>query len=238
MSTSLTTGNTTVQTPTLPALSSACLCGTGLPYGECCHPYHAGDLPPTPEATMRSRYVAYALGLVDYLMATTHRENPGFSKQTNLWRADLAKYCRGLTCHGLHIAQCTPASAEITPDSPASGAKGVVVFMAKLQQGNDAPPYVMHETSTFKRANKRWLYYSGINRLSPLTPDLEVLFTPPPLAKVSAASTKTKTPRKPKATVEQPAQQPAPPNALPKEEATSVRSKRSTKPKADKDANP
>jgi len=164
------------ETPTLLA-TEPCLCGSGLPYGNCCQPYHLNQaLAPTPEATMRSRYVAYALGLVDYLMATTHRDNPGFSKQAKLWRAELARYCLGLTCLGLHIAQCTPASAEITPEVPASGDKGVVVFMAKLQQGEGSPPYAMHETSIFKRANRRWLYYSGDNRLSPVTPEAEALF--------------------------------------------------------------
>jgi SEC-C motif-containing protein len=187
---------------------------------------------------MRSRYVAYALGLADYLMATTHRDNSGFSKQTNLWRTELVKYCKGLTCHGLHIAQCSPASVEITPDTPASGGKGVVVFMAKLQQGDDAPPYVMHETSTFKRANKRWLYYSGVNRLSPLTSELEALFAPPvPLAPVEALP-KAKAPRKPKAvTAKVTESAAAQPDTL-AEVAEVVKPKRTSKPKAEKAVKP
>jgi SEC-C motif-containing protein len=234
MSTLVATGEAKSTVSALPDVSSACLCGSGLHYGNCCHPYHAGQLPPTPEATMRSRYVAYALGLADYLMATTHRDNSGFSKQTNQWRAELIKYCKSLTCHGLHIAQCTPASGEITPDTPASGGKGVVVFMAKLQQGDDAPPYVMHETSTFKRANKRWLYYSGINRLSPVTVELDALFAPPPaLPQVIEAQPKATMPRKPKSTTVKATELPTQQTTLP-EAAEAVKPKRTTKPKVAK----
>jgi SEC-C motif-containing protein len=44
---------------------------------ECCDKYVAGRaLPPTPEALLRSRYSAYALGKVDHLVATTHPANP------------------------------------------------------------------------------------------------------------------------------------------------------------------
>lgn len=55
-----------------------CPCGTGETYAACCHRYHApyestGKLTaPTPEALMRSRFTAFALGLPDYLLATWH----------------------------------------------------------------------------------------------------------------------------------------------------------------------
>ena len=55
-----------------------CPCGTGEVYGACCGRYHsrfaqAGELTaPTPEALMRSRFTAFAVGLPDYLLATWH----------------------------------------------------------------------------------------------------------------------------------------------------------------------
>ena len=52
-----------------------CPCGLGAAYVECCGLYHAGPLhllAPTPEALMRSRYSAYALGLRDYVLDTWH----------------------------------------------------------------------------------------------------------------------------------------------------------------------
>ena len=46
------------------------------PYARCCQPWHdglaAGVHAPTPEALMRSRYSAYVIGLIDYLLATWH----------------------------------------------------------------------------------------------------------------------------------------------------------------------
>lgn len=55
-----------------------CPCGTGETYGACCGRYHThfaqtGDLiAPTPEALMRSRFSAFAVGLPDYLLASWH----------------------------------------------------------------------------------------------------------------------------------------------------------------------
>jgi len=52
-------------------LNSTCLCGSGRSYSECCQPYHLGEkTPATAEQLMRSRYVAYALKLEDYLLNT------------------------------------------------------------------------------------------------------------------------------------------------------------------------
>jgi uncharacterized protein YchJ len=60
-----------------------CPCGSGLDLADCCGLWHkglaGGVCAPTPEALMRSRYSAYVLGLVDYLVATW--------LLWNLWRA-------------------------------------------------------------------------------------------------------------------------------------------------------
>jgi SEC-C motif-containing protein len=50
---------------------TSCPCGSGQLLGLCCGRYHAGTPPPSAEALMRSRYSAYALGLVDYLVLST-----------------------------------------------------------------------------------------------------------------------------------------------------------------------
>ena len=50
-----------------------CPCLTGLPYSDCCEPFHLGiSLAPTAERLMRSRYAAYTLGTPDYLLSTWH----------------------------------------------------------------------------------------------------------------------------------------------------------------------
>ena len=51
--------------------TSICPCGSGNLLDACCGHYHAGHPAPCATALMRSRYSAYVLGLVDYLVATT-----------------------------------------------------------------------------------------------------------------------------------------------------------------------
>lgn len=53
--------------------AARCPCGTGLPYGECCAPIQRGAREAaTAEALMRSRYTAFALEDVDWLLASWH----------------------------------------------------------------------------------------------------------------------------------------------------------------------
>lgn len=51
-------------------MTAQCPCGGGL-YSQCCQPFHRGELPSTAGQLMRSRYSAYALQHLDYLVATT-----------------------------------------------------------------------------------------------------------------------------------------------------------------------
>lgn len=47
----------------------SCLCGSDKAFSDCCQPYLSGAKPvPTAEALMRSRYTAYTLGDVQYLL--------------------------------------------------------------------------------------------------------------------------------------------------------------------------
>lgn len=47
-----------------------------LPLQACCERYHDGELEPTAEAVMRARFSAYVKGDADYIVATTHPDNP------------------------------------------------------------------------------------------------------------------------------------------------------------------
>ncbi|SDY94873.1 SEC-C motif-containing protein [Nitrosomonas sp. Nm58] len=48
-----------------------CPCGSNKKYIECCGRYlDKGEIAPTAEILMRSRYTAYTLGREDYLLAT------------------------------------------------------------------------------------------------------------------------------------------------------------------------
>ena len=87
---------------------------------------------------MRSRYSAYGLGLIDYLLATWHPStSPGELELPPVkWL-------------GLEVRQ-----AAMTGDV------GVVEFVARCRDSSGAQR--MHETSRFVRENGRWLYIDGV----------------------------------------------------------------------------
>jgi SEC-C motif-containing protein len=100
---------------------------------------------------MRSRYCAYAIAEVDYLIATTHPEGPQFRADSREWADDIRRFCATTRFEGLEVR----ASGE-------QGDRGEVVFLARLRedrpQGRDLS---FVERSVFVRENGRWLYYSG-----------------------------------------------------------------------------
>ncbi|MGA0572050.1 YchJ family protein [Variovorax sp. VNK109] len=122
--------------------TAACPCGSDREYGACCGRWHAGLKEgvhaDTPEALMRSRYSAYVLGLIDYLMATWH---PGTAP------GDLE--LQPIKWLGLEVRH-----AESTADA------GVVEFVARLRTTNGRAER-LHETSRFVREHGRWYYIDG-----------------------------------------------------------------------------
>jgi len=118
-----------------------CPCDSGQSYADCCGPWHAGfktGVPaPTPEALMRSRYSAYGLGLIEYLLATWHPStSPGELELSPVkWL-------------GLEVRHAEQA-----------GDAGVVEFVARCRDSNGAQR--MHETSRFVRQDGRWYYIDG-----------------------------------------------------------------------------
>lgn len=118
-----------------------CPCDSGLPYADCCSPWHDGLAQGVhasqPETLMRSRYSAYVLGLIDYLLATWHPSTaPGELELSPVkWL-------------GLEVRH-TQATADA----------GVVEFVARYREGGRAQR--LHETSRFVLQEGRWYYIDG-----------------------------------------------------------------------------
>ncbi|KAB1643476.1 YchJ family protein [Gulosibacter chungangensis] len=115
-----------------------CPCGTGLVYGECCGRWHRGEAAPTAEALMRSRYCAFALGLVDYLLASWH-------PQARPQQLELDASIQWRRLDILRTEAGGPFDCE-----------GVVEFEARYRslEGRGA----QHEVSRFTREGGRWFY--------------------------------------------------------------------------------
>ncbi len=125
-----------------------CPCNSGGQYGACCRSYHSGKHPETALALMRSRYAAYALDFVDYIMETTHRENPGFESDHDKWQRELHEFCTETKFSGLEILEFVDGESS-----------AVVAFRAHMkQQGEDVS---FTERSSFVKQDGRWLYRSG-----------------------------------------------------------------------------
>jgi SEC-C motif-containing protein len=93
---------------------------------------------------MKSRYSAYAAGEGDYIIKTTHPENPDFNEDLNAWRASIDEFCKNSTFEGLEIISSEEGEEE-----------AFVTFVARLGSG------VLREKSRFCRVGGRWLYLDG-----------------------------------------------------------------------------
>jgi SEC-C motif-containing protein len=129
-------------------MSRPCPCTSGKTYDRCCGPFIEGtQAPATAEQLMRSRFSAYALGKVDYLIATRCA-----AQRDHENRAELAQYCKTVRCVGLKIAAKQKGGPE--------DAEGVVTFHASLQTNGRRSLHI--ETSTFAREDGKWVYVDGL----------------------------------------------------------------------------
>ncbi|MBA2368893.1 MAG: hypothetical protein H0V82_07720 [Candidatus Protochlamydia sp.] len=129
-------------------MGSLCLCCSGKLYETCCKIFHDGILPKTALELMRSRYSAYALQKVDYVIDTTHPSNPHFRQDREQWKIEILNFCQNTQFEDLKIMEFIDGEKE-----------SIVTFHAMLlQQGKDAS---FIEKSFFEKINGKWLYQNG-----------------------------------------------------------------------------
>lgn len=129
--------------------NAICPCHSGKKYKKCCRPIHQGRAPSTPTALMRSRYSAYALEDVEYIIKTTHADSPHQQTDKGQWQAQILKFCIETRFVGLQILD--ESFAE-------SSNEGYVTFKAILTQGDQDATYT--ERSLFKKQGDYWQYIS------------------------------------------------------------------------------
>lgn len=97
---------------------------------------------------MRSRYAAYALELVDYVIRTTDPAGPRWNPDRAAWEASIVAFSRGARFVALRIH-----------GARAEGEEGEVTFTAGLTAGGADASFT--EKSRFCRVRDAWLYHSG-----------------------------------------------------------------------------
>ncbi len=125
-----------------------CPCCSGQSYAKCCEPFHNGEPPPSALALMRSRYSGYALKKIDYIIKTTHPDNPESKKALSIRKKEIRNFSESTKFKGLEILAFKDEGSEST-----------VSFKALLSQnGIDCS---FQERSLFKKVEGLWLYLSG-----------------------------------------------------------------------------
>jgi SEC-C motif-containing protein len=118
-----------------------CYCNSNRIFSECCEPYILGTKKtPTAETLMQSRYSAYCVQNVDYLLATTHISTRKFhDKQEMFVFASENEWVK------LEIVNTTETTVE---------------FKA-FYIDNKLKSQMHHEISTFKKEEGTWFYVDG-----------------------------------------------------------------------------
>ncbi|MCP3871706.1 MAG: YchJ family protein [Desulfobacteraceae bacterium] len=124
-----------------------CYCGHHKKYEKCCYPFLSCKLKPeTPEQLMRSRYSAFCIKDIEYLIATQH---PSMRQHNE--RDVLTQIVQNTQWLGLKVLK--------TRDGKISHGFGFVEFIAfykniEIEQ--------LHENSKFVYEDQQWYYLDGV----------------------------------------------------------------------------
>ncbi|TNH04162.1 YchJ family protein [Testudinibacter sp. TR-2022] len=125
------------------SIDLSCPCQSGQSYQACCQPLHQQkSIAQTAEQLMRSRYAAYALQKIDYLVATTVP-----AQQPHLNTAAMQQWAQQTQWAGLEIVQYLPKVGKIHAQ---------VEFKAFYQ--TTAGRQAHHELSTFVLISQHWYF--------------------------------------------------------------------------------
>jgi SEC-C motif-containing protein len=125
-----------------------CPCGTELDLTACCGPALSGERPaPTAEALMRSRYSAYALKNVKYILETCDDRAREEVDET-------------ATRNWSERTEWLKLEVLSTKDGGEHDDSGEVEFVARFRDER-GKEHSHHEHSTFTRRDGRWLYVDG-----------------------------------------------------------------------------
>ncbi|ETF04080.1 hypothetical protein W822_02600 [Advenella kashmirensis W13003] len=124
-------------------IQSGCPCGSAASYADCCGRWHRGPLrlmAPDAATLMRSRYTAFVLDELDYLLDTWHHSTRPVTLEPNP---------AGMKWLGL----------EVRSHNQDDGDHATVEFVARSRHSGRADR--LHEISRFLREEGCWFYVDG-----------------------------------------------------------------------------
>jgi SEC-C motif-containing protein len=125
---------------------SPCYCGSSLSFEQCCQPYlNKESGAGSPETLMRSRYTAFVLKNMDYLIETQDPQTrQDFDIKLN------REWAESVVFQKLEILR-----------SEESGTKGLVEFKATFEDLKTKQTTVHHEISKFRKQAGVWYFREG-----------------------------------------------------------------------------
>ena len=131
-------------------MPTPCFCNSSQLFEYCCQPIILGKrIAETAEQLMRSRYSAFVVANINYLM-NTHHPSTRPSKE----KKSILKWARSVKWMGLEILH--------TKQGQADDNEGFVEFKASFIE--DGTLANIHENSFFVKENGKWYYKSGIHQ--------------------------------------------------------------------------
>jgi SEC-C motif-containing protein len=143
------------------AAAEPCNCGSGIAYAKCCGRIHRSkDVADAlalvrPSEVVRARYTAYAKRVVDFIVASTHPDNPSYANDVEHWKKKIESNCYD----NFVLNKCV-----ILEELDLSETVATVKFLARMTHRDTGERTAFVETSTFERdkVTGAWLYRDGV----------------------------------------------------------------------------
>ncbi len=130
------------------SVNDKCPCGSQIKYKKCCQVLHKGKIAVNALELMKSRYSAYVVKNVKYIMKTTHINNVDYTSDTKSWSWDLLEFCNHSEFKNLRILNFEE-SKDIS----------YVQFHASIFINSKDCSFT--ENSKFIKINDIWYYHSA-----------------------------------------------------------------------------
>lgn len=125
-----------------------CPCGSEKSYGDCCALAHSNiETVISSEQLMRSRYSAYVLCNIEYLMNSHHSSTRPVNEQD-----EILKWTKSVKWLGLEVLNSSGGNV--------SDIEGTVEFKAHFEENGVSE--IIHEHSKFVKENNHWVYLGEV----------------------------------------------------------------------------